>query len=95
LGVSALEVGTDLLRNGLDCGNKIVVREGVFGDKFVGRDGMVFLVLIYVQATEGHGEKKGESWALALDVAARTATPVRNPRTISVSDLDHVTPLSL
>jgi len=64
LGVSALEVGTDLLRGGLDCGNKIVVREGVFGDKFVGRDGMVFVVLIYVQATEGHGEKKGEPWAL-------------------------------
>jgi len=60
LGVSALEVGTDLLRGGLDCGNKIVVREGVFGDKFVGRDGMVFVVLIYVQATEGHGEKKGD-----------------------------------
>ena len=59
MGVSTLEVGTHLLRGGLDCGNKIVVREGVFGDKFVGRDGMVFVVLIYVQATEGHGEKKG------------------------------------
>jgi hypothetical protein len=57
LGISALEVGTDLLRGGLDCGNKIVVREGVFGDKFVGRDGMVFVVLVYVQATEGHGER--------------------------------------
>ena len=67
MGVSALEVGTDLLGGGLDCGNKIVVREGIFGDKFVGRDGMVFVVLIYVQATEGHGEKKGESLAPLAD----------------------------
>ena len=59
MGVSALEVGTDLLGGALDCGNKIVVREGVFGDKFVGRDDMVFVVLIYVQATEGHGERNG------------------------------------
>jgi hypothetical protein len=47
LGISALEVGTDLLRGGLDCGNKIVVREGVFGDKFVERDSTVGFKTLY------------------------------------------------
>jgi len=56
LGVALLEVGTDLLCGGLDGGDEVVVGEGIFRDEFVGRDRMVFIVLVYVEATEGHGQ---------------------------------------
>jgi len=70
LGVSSLEVGTDLLCGGLDCGDKVVVREGIFRDKFVGRDCEVFVVLVYVEATEGHGERRGDERGPGLGACA-------------------------